>query len=137
MKMCIIKWFVLPVLVVGLGSVLALRVKAQTFTVLHSFTFPAYRTNSDGANPNGGLILSGSTLYGTAQNGGASGKGTVFAVNTDGTSFSSVHNFTAPQYSVPTFLYTNSDGASPHARLMLAANVLYGTTYSGGSWGEG
>ena len=32
-------------------------------------------TNYDGANPIGGLILSGDTLYGTAQNGGAGGSG--------------------------------------------------------------
>jgi len=33
----------------------------------------------------GGLVLSGNTLYGTAQIGGRSGNGSVFAVSTDGT----------------------------------------------------
>jgi len=38
-------------------------------------------TNSDGANPEGGLILSGSTLYGTAHGGGPTDDGTVFALS--------------------------------------------------------
>ena len=45
--------------------------------------------------PYGGLILSGNTLYGTAQYGGSSGNGTVFAVNTDGTGFTNLYSFTA------------------------------------------
>ena len=52
-------------------------------------------TNSDGANPHAGLILSGNTLYGTANQGGSSGNGTVFAVNTNGTGFTNLHSFTA------------------------------------------
>ena len=38
-------------------------------------------TNSDGANPYAGLILSGNTLYGTTANGGGSGNGTVFSLS--------------------------------------------------------
>ena len=67
----------LSVLIAGLGLILAGRVAAQTFTTLYSFT-----GGSDGANPSAGLILLGSTLYGTAEFGGSSGHGTVFAVNT-------------------------------------------------------
>ena len=54
-------------LIAGLGLILADWVTAQTFTKLHTFTaldiFRDY-TNSDGANPVAGLILSGNTLYG-------------------------------------------------------------------------
>ncbi len=55
------------------------------FTTLHSFTasygsYPVY-TNSDGANPYAGLILSGNTLYGTTYKGGSSGRGTVFSLS--------------------------------------------------------
>jgi uncharacterized repeat protein (TIGR03803 family) len=38
-------------------------------------------TNSDGANPSAGLVLSGNTLYGTAENGGSGGNGTVFSLS--------------------------------------------------------
>ena len=67
-----------------------------------------------------GLILSGNTLYGTAVYGGSSGDGTVFAVNTDGTGFTTLHNFTAT-------VYGQRDGAFPYAGLILSGNTLYGT----------
>ena len=83
----------------GQGTVFALNTDGTGFTNLHSFTqgllltSTAYLTNSDGASPNGGLILSGNTLYGTANAGGSFGIGTVFAVNTDGTGFTNLHSF--------------------------------------------
>jgi uncharacterized repeat protein (TIGR03803 family) len=56
------------------------------FTILYSFSgvsgstaYPSYGTNSDGGSPNG-LILSGNTLYGTANAGGSAGAGTVFSL---------------------------------------------------------
>jgi len=83
------------VAVLTLGVLLAASGPAQTFTTLHSFTAKGSETNSDGANPFAGLIISGNTLYGTAYQGGSSGNGTVFAMNTNGTGFSVLYNFTA------------------------------------------
>ena len=103
----------------GNGTVFAVNTDGTGFTNLHSFT------DSDGANPNAGLILSGNTLYGTAIYGGSSGNGTVFAVNTDGTGFTNLHNF------------NYSDGAYPHAGLILSGNILYGTAIHGGSSYDG
>jgi uncharacterized repeat protein (TIGR03803 family) len=110
-------------LIAGLGLIPAGGLKAQTFMSI----------NFDGANPNGGLILSNNTLYGTAAAGGSSGAGTVFAFNTDGTGFTILHYFTAT--SAP--YYNNGDGAYPQAGLILSGNTLYGTAYSGGSWALG
>ena len=107
---------------------LAGRMMAQTFTTLHTFT-----GGSDGANPDAGLILSGNTLYGTTWAGGSSGNGTVFALNTGGTGFTTLHSFTA--LSVP-FSGTNSDGITADS-LILSGNTLYGTAESGGSSGKG
>src|SRR6266581_2485226 len=61
--------FPFPALIAGFGLVLVGRVTAQTFTKLHTFTAldTASFTNSDGAYPLAGLILSGNTLYGTAR----------------------------------------------------------------------
>jgi len=103
------------VLIAGLGWIPAGRVTAQ----------PAI--NTDGANPNAGLVLSGNTLYGTAAAAGSAGAGTVFAVNTDGTGFRILHSFT----------YT--DAANPWSALILSSNTLYGTAYQGGTsgWGNG
>src|SRR5882672_5093051 len=122
------KLFLLPALIAGLGLMPANRVTAQTFTVLHAFTSASgpNATNSDGANPSGGLILSGGTLYGTTVYGGSSGWGTVFAVRTNGSGFTTPHNFTG-----------GSDGANPSAGLILSNNTLYGTASGGGSLGAG
>ncbi|MSU59911.1 MAG: hypothetical protein EXS35_17380 [Pedosphaera sp.] len=119
---------VLPVLIAGLGLILTGLVTAQTFTILHSFStsFGPSSPNGDGASPYAGLVLSGNTLYGVARWGGSFGKGTVFSLNTDGTCFTNLHNFSG-----------GTDGAYPLGTLLLSGNTLYGTTQSGGSSGTG
>jgi len=101
------------------GTVFALSTNGTGFTILHRFTPEAgpLSTNTDGASPFDGLVLSGNTLYGTAFYGGASGFGTVFAVGTDGTGFTNLHSFSG-----------GSDGALPQPGLLLSGNSLYGTT---------
>jgi uncharacterized repeat protein (TIGR03803 family) len=135
MKTYIKKLFLLPALIAALGLMPAGRATAQTFTTLHSFTAidPNTGTNSDGANPEAGLILSGNTLYGTASAGGTNGNGTIFAVNTDGTGFTNLYSFTATSG----FFSPNSDGANPLAGLILSGNTLYGTASAGGSSANG
>jgi uncharacterized repeat protein (TIGR03803 family) len=113
----------------GYGTVFAINTNGMGFTNLYSFT-----GGSDGANPEAGLILSGNTLYGTAYSGGNSGSGTVFAVETNGTGFTNLHNFTALSAS---YDGTNSDGANPVGGLILSGNTLYGTASQGGVNGYG
>lgn len=117
----------------GNGTVFKVNTDGTGFANLHRFTASPYVTNSDGAFPSGSLVLSGNTLYGTTHSGGSWGNGTVFALNTDGTGFRNLHNFTGTSCGG----CPNSDGASPHGGLILSGNTLYGTTYSGGSWGSG
>ena len=111
---------VLPALITGIALLPSGRVAAQTFTNLYSLN-----AGTDGANPQAGLVLSGNTFYGTTVNGGASGYGTVFAVNTDGTGYTNLYSF------------ASSDGANPQAGLVLSGNTLYGTTANGGAPGYG
>jgi uncharacterized repeat protein (TIGR03803 family) len=118
----------------GNGTVFALNTDGTGFTTLHSFTFLNNFINSDGQLPAAGLILSGNTLYGTASGGGSGGNGTVFALNTDGTGFTTLHSFTALSATSP---YANSDGAVPEAVLILSGNTLYGTARNGGTSGDG
>src|SRR5579859_2968658 len=82
----------LPMFIGCLGFLLATSAPAQTLTILHTFTASPTNssgvpTNSDGSTPYAGVIVSDNTLYGTTHQGGPSGSGTVFAVNTDGTGF--------------------------------------------------
>src|SRR6266567_3159751 len=132
------KLFLLPALITGLGLILAGRVTAQTFTVLHTFTSASgpNGTNGDGANPSAGLILSNDVLYGTASAGGSSGAGTVFALNANGMGFTNLHSFTAPANDSFGF-YTNIDGAYPLAGLLLSGGTLYGAANNGGTSGHG
>src|SRR5271166_2015332 len=78
----------------GHGSVFALNTDGTGFTNLHSFTATSgtHNTNSDGASPQAGLLLSRNALYGTTEEGGNSGNGMVFAVNTNGTGFTNLHS---------------------------------------------
>jgi len=64
------------------------------------------------------LVLSGNTLYGTADGGGTNGFGTVFKVNTDGTSFTVLFTFMGPSYPY------SIDGAFPLAAL-ICRTILY------------
>jgi uncharacterized repeat protein (TIGR03803 family) len=115
-------------LVAGLGVLAAGTVGAQTWTELTSLTSysPFFSTP--------GLILSGGALFGTSQFGGSSGNGSVFAVNTDGTGFTILHNFAALDGATSK---TNIDGAYPVAGLLLSGNTLYGTASQGGGSGNG
>jgi uncharacterized repeat protein (TIGR03803 family) len=116
------------------GTVFELNTDGTGVTTLHSFS------GSDGAVPFAGVILAGSTLYGTTYYGGSTygsstGRGTVFAVNTDGTGFATLHSFTAGS-GLPPYV-NNSDGAWPVAGLILSGSTLYGTASGGGSSGNG
>jgi len=117
----------------GVGTVFRINNDGTCFTNLYNFTALNGNINSDGAEPIGGFTLSGNTLYGTAYTGGSSGKGTIFAINTDGTGFTNLHSFTATSGTKS----INSDGAVPFASLLFSGNNLYGMASAGGSTGDG
>jgi uncharacterized repeat protein (TIGR03803 family) len=105
------------------GTLFGLSTDGKHLTSL--FNFPATSanlpyTNSYGAYPQGGLVISGPVLYGTANSGGSAGWGTLFAINTNGAGFTNFHNFAV------------SDGQSPSAALLLSGGTLYGMTPDGG-----
>src|ERR1039458_4451294 len=120
----------------GSGTLFKVSTDGTGFTNLHSFTAldQTYNTNSDGAYPVS-LVLSDNTLYGTANQGGGSGNGAVFKLNTDGTGFTNLYGFTAGNDNSG-YYYTNSDGARPVA-VVLSGKTLYGTAEYGGTNGTG
>ncbi len=100
----------------GVGTVFSVGTDGSGFTVLYTFTGAA-----DGANPNGNLTLSGSTLYGMVPYGGA-GFGTIFSIGTDGSNFDTLYSFTG-----------GADASTPYGSLILSGNALYGMNVQRGS----
>jgi uncharacterized repeat protein (TIGR03803 family) len=100
----------------GKGTVFKLDT-AGKLTVLHSFT-----DRPDGASPVASLVMDASgNLYGTTGYGGATGKGTVFKLDTAG-KLTVLHSFAG-----------GLDGENPAANLIMdAKGNLYGTTLAGG-----
>ena len=78
-------------------------------------------TALNGSQPVDALTLSGTTLYGTTNAGGAYGQGDIFSINVDGSGFKDLLDF------------NGVNGANPNGRLTLSGVTLYGTTTSGGS----
>ena len=123
----------------GNGTVFAVNTDGSGFTNLYSFSPLSggwEGTNRDGAYPAAGLLLSGNTLYGTAQSGGGSGQGAVFALNTDGSGFTTLHHFSVTRTN-SSGVFTNGDGTAPLAALLLSGSSLYGTAFGGGGFGAG
>ena len=92
-----------------------------TYTDLYNFN------TTNGENPIGDLIISGSTLYGMASSGGADGFGCIFSIGTNGSGYTDIHDFTG----------TSTDGQYPTADLTLYNGLLYGMTQQGGANGWG
>jgi uncharacterized repeat protein (TIGR03803 family) len=122
------------------GTVFAINTDGTCYSNLYNFPIDppnssGFYTNSDGAQPVAGLTLSSNILYGATTIGGIYGGGTIFAINTDGTGFTNIYNFTAT--SQPNYSGTNYDGVEPCGTLVLSGNTLYGTAQYGGSMGLG
>lgn len=118
----------------GRGTIFSVQTNGLGFAVRYHFppTDAGTRTNTDGASPSAGLIISSHVLYGTASAGGPGAAGTVFSLDLTGTEFGIIHGFTPLASSA-----TNADGAFPVAPVMRLGNTLYGTTFSGGPGAAG
>jgi uncharacterized repeat protein (TIGR03803 family) len=82
--------------------------------------------DGDGADPQAGLTYWKGAFYGTTYGGGAYGAGTVFQITPSG-SYKVVHSFAGG----------TADGSGPYAGLVNVKGTLYGTTVSGGQYGDG
>lgn len=117
------------------GTLFKVNTDGSGFTPLYYFSGLAgtLQTNRDGAHPQSELTLYGNALYGTTQDGGGSGNGTLFRVNLDGSGFTTLYHFTATNNAAG----TNADGAHPVGGLVASGSVLYGTASAGGVAGYG
>ena len=100
-----------------------------TLTTLYSFT-----GGSDGASPDGGVILAtDGNLYGMTSYGGTTGYGTIFKLDLTGT-LTTLHTFAADGTTTLHSFAGGSDGVVPVAGVIQATDGnFYGTTsYVGG-----
>lgn len=112
----------------GLGTVFAISTDGNVFARLHDFgktfgTDPAtgLHTNSGGFFPETDLVLSSNVLYGATEQGGSGGGGTLYKIDTSGSNFTLLHDF------------TNADGNFPAPHMAVSGTNLFGTTLFGGS----
>jgi uncharacterized repeat protein (TIGR03803 family) len=127
----------------GTGAVFRMSRDGSDYSVLHSFgPLSVASTSGVSSNPDGavatGALLAGADglLYGTASQGGESGRGTVFRLGMDGSGFEVMHVF--PDLSTDSSPATNASGAAPLSGLADGADgFLYGTASVGGANGVG
>ena len=139
----------------GTGVVFSLRKADNLLTVLHAFAevkSSGVSTEIDangvgeGAFPSAALTLgTDGRLYGVTSGGGAnlktsssgttSGSGTIFSVNTDGSDFRTLYNFSELDDSAD--ISDNGDGAQPAGRLVeVQPGIFVGTASDGGTPNE-
>ncbi len=102
------------------GTIYRVNTDGSGFTNLYNFNGP------DGETPEGIMLLSSNTLYGTTAFGGtgSGGYGNLFKINTDGSGFTNFYNM------------NSGSGDAPYS-LALSGNTLYGVCSVGGSDGVG
>lgn len=102
----------------GLGTLFRVDSSGGGFTLLHSFNGGP----TDGANPMGDLLVSGTAFYGLTTQGGVNNLGALFRVSTDGSGYTNLHSFAG---------YPR-DGSGPPGSLVSDGATLYGMTQAGG-----
>ena len=120
------------------GTMFSIPVSGGELTVLHAFSagqgnFPVW-SNYDGVGP-GSVTVSGGMVFGTCELGGAGATGVIYVVNTNGTGFQTLYNFSA--FDSPYSSYGNCEGGYPYPGPICVGNTLYGTCYCGGIYGSG
>jgi len=99
-----------------MGCIFTINTDGSGYTNLLDFDGTTH-----GSYPQGSLTLSGDVLFGMTFSGGSLSRGCVFKINTNGTGYSSLHDFGVID-----------DGANPNGSLTLSGDTLFGMTVWGG-----
>jgi uncharacterized repeat protein (TIGR03803 family) len=106
----------------GAGTVFGFDPAINGFDVLHAF-----RDTPDGNQPYAGLTAAGTTLYGTTLQGGKTGLGSLFGIDTASGAYQVLFNFNKAATGTPFVPY------HPAGDLAVLDGILYGTASAGGS----
>jgi len=106
----------------GDGIIFSIDTDGTHYDTLHNFG-----AGFDGQQPQGSLLINGSTLYGMTTFGGTYSDGMAFSIHTDGTHYDTLHNFG----------WGANDGSNPDGSFILVNNVLYSVTNNGGQSNAG
>ena len=103
----------------GNGVVFSVDINGSNFSAPHSFGTVSYLsyTNFDGVFPEGALVLSGNTFYGTTAFGGSGGNGTVFALSV-------VPSITGISATGTTFIINGINSVAGESCIVLASTNL-------------
>jgi len=104
----------------GYGTLFKENTDGSGYTIVKFFT-----NDLEGAFPSGQLAQSQSTVFGTTQSGGKLGGGAIYQINTDGSGFAVLKNF------------TQDGGSYAPGGCTLSGSTLYGATASGGALNSG
>jgi uncharacterized repeat protein (TIGR03803 family) len=125
------------------GTIFKINMDGTGYVTLHTFN-----STADGTGVRDRLLLKDSTLYGTTDDFGPGGCGTVFKINTDGSGFNVLHSFSsmAEGYSysgltvLDSTLYGTVSGGTPGAGALFKINTDgtgYSVLHSFGGTGDG
>ncbi len=98
------------------GEIFKLKTDGTGFLTLHTL----YNLE-DGEEAYNSLTIIGNSLYGTTEIGGTNGKGTLFKIDTGGTNFKKLYDF------------SSAGGTVVRSKLVLSGAYLYGTASEGGT----
>lgn len=107
------------------ASIYKMNTDGSGFAKIYDFSQDFSSLSSLPLSVGNSLTLANDKLYGMTYNGGANGTGCIFSLNTDGTMFTHMHDFSL------------DEAGEPYGSLLQLGNYLYGMTSVGGTMGAG
>ncbi len=110
----------------GCGEVFSISTGGTNYKQLYVFRTGIPFNPVHGSTPIAGVLVIGSTIYGTTSAGGLHGAGVLYKLSTSGGGFAVLHHFTGKQ------------NGGPQGELMLGKDgFIYGTQFGGGKYNQG
>jgi len=108
------------------GNVFSIDTDGARFKDLLDFT--GFSSHDTGASPYGDVWLKGHVLFGMTSGGGVNNNGTIFRIDSDGTQYKDLWDFSSS---------LTGSGQVPNGNLTFSGSVIYGMTSLGGAYSFG